>query len=73
MSFIKIEDEHGNDMILGLKRISKVKLDVPEAAENDESTLTILTLEPLSKDDVEEIVMSRTPVDEIWEQIKMRM
>lgn len=67
MSYIQIEDEKGEMMLVGLKRITKVRLS-PRT-----DGLTELTLEPYSKDDPEELIYSTTPVARIWEQIKMRM
>lgn len=71
MSFINVKDERGNDMLLSLKRIDKVQLQ-DTGGDNDDASVRI-TLLPLSKDDPEEYIYSSTPVDEIWDQIKMRM
>lgn len=76
MSYIKVQDENGNDCLVGLKRITKVSLEPVKdtAGDNDEGRFcTVIKLEPISKDDDFEYVYSKTPVVEIWNQIKLRM
>lgn len=67
MSFIEITDEYGNQMIIALKRLDKSQLSQLR------NGLTQITLKPHNKGDPEEYVYSLTPVEEIWEQIKLRL
>lgn len=71
MSYINITDTFGNPLILSLKRIDQVSLHPVE--EGSDILKTCITLTPLGKDDPEDYVFSNTPVEEIWEQIKLRM
>jgi len=73
VTFINIDDTSGNEMILSLKRISKVKLEAPVEGDNDDAGTTCITLEATGKDGIEEYVFSSTSVEDIWAMIKLRM
>lgn len=66
MSFLNIMDHEGDQMLLSLKRVDKVKL-------SRKCGYTVIVLEPIHKDDPPEEILSRTSVGDIWEQIRLRM
>lgn len=71
MSYLHIKDERGRPMIISLKRFRKASVADVGAANSD--GISMITLEGATKDDPDEVIYSTTPVEELWDQIRMRL
>lgn len=65
MSYLQLKDMNDGMMIVSLDRVYKVYI-------SHELGCNIVELEPVTKDDPREMVSTSTPVEEIWEQIRMK-